>query len=212
MSSFKKSISHYPFVETIRIQDGQPQNLQYHQRRINRTFKHFYPHTPPHNIASLITVPQDFTSGVVKARFLYNQTDFALEFHKYQPKQINCLRLVTADWINYDFKFTDRQAFQKLLSVVKDCNEIIIVKNGYITDTSFSNLVFFDGYSWVTPETCLLPGTYREYLLDQGLITAQEIKPADLKSFTHFKLINALLAWDMEPMPITKIHGLPSGV
>ena len=35
----------YPFIETIRIEDGKIWNLPYHQERMNRTMAHFWPET-----------------------------------------------------------------------------------------------------------------------------------------------------------------------
>ncbi len=198
-------MSQYRLVETIRVLDSRLQNLPYHQRRLEYSFLHFYPQHTPFKLSELITVPQTYVKGLVKARFLYNASSFALEFHHYTPKKINCLRLVRADWIDYSFKYTDRSQFEALLRDTKGCNEVLIVKNGQVTDTSFSNIVFFDGKKWLTPTTYLLAGTFRQYLLDTGKITQAPIRPGDLRYFTHFKLINALLAWDMEPLPIDKI-------
>ena len=198
-------MSQYRFVETIRILDGKPQNLLYHQRRLEQTFRHFYPQHTPFKLSKLITVHVAHIKGLVKARFLYNASSFDLEFHHYTPKKINCLRLIRADWIDYSFKYTDRSQFETLLKQAGECNEILIVKNGHVTDTSFSNIVFFDGKKWVTPTTYLLAGTFRQYLLDTDKITQAPIRPGDLRLFTHFKLINALLAWDMEPLPTDTI-------
>ena len=49
------------------------------------------------------------------------------------------------------------------------CDEILIIKDGHITDTSISNIVFRlpDGW-WLTPFTPLLKGIMRTYLLESG--------------------------------------------
>ncbi len=198
-------MSLYPFVETIRVHNGSVQNLIYHQNRLNATFLHFYPGQKPHDLQKSIKIPDKYSSGLYKLRFLYNKHSFYLEYHPYKPKQINCLKTIHANHIDYRFKKTDRTQFEELLSVATPCNEILIVKNGFITDTSFSNIVFFDGKKWITPTTYLLAGTYRQYLLDTKKITQMPIRLQDITSFTYFKLINALLAWDMQPMPVEKI-------
>jgi 4-amino-4-deoxychorismate lyase len=81
----------------------------------------------------------------------------------------------------------------------KSADEILIIKNGFVTDTSFSNIVFFDGIKWITPSTYLLNGTQRQQLLQQGAIIEEEIRPSDLKHFRFAKLINAML--DLETSP-----------
>lgn len=50
---------------------------------------------------------------------------------------------------------------------------MLIVRDGWVTDTSFTNVVFEDaGGGLYTPETCLLEGTRRQSLLDEGRIQA----------------------------------------
>jgi len=78
-------------------------------------------------------------------------------------------------------------------------DDVLIVKQGYITDTSYSNIVFWDGEKWITPETFLLPGTQRSRLIQEGLIFPAEVKPADIKYFSHAKLINAMLDFNLTP-------------
>jgi 4-amino-4-deoxychorismate lyase len=55
-----------------------------------------------------------------------------------------------------------------------------------------SNIIFFDGLSWVTPARPLLKGTCRERLLASGLILERDISVNDLSGFTGCKLINAM--------------------
>ncbi len=60
----------------------------------------------------------------------------------------------------------------KIFLCKKTADDIIITKNGNITDSSFSNLVFesSDG-ALFTPETYLLEGgTKRKFLLKNGII------------------------------------------
>ena len=70
------------------------------------------------------------------------------------------------------------------------------MKNGYITDTSFSNIIFFDGANWITPSTPLLEGTKIKELLEKKIISEQEIKLKDLIKFSKAKLINAMIDID----------------
>ena len=62
-----------------------------------------------------------------------------------------------------------------------------------MTDTRYSNVVFGDGSSWVTPETFLLPGTKRAFLLSRGDIRECSVRAEDIGKFRFCSLINAML-------------------
>ena len=66
------------------------------------------------------------------------------------------------------------------------CDDILIVKQGFITDTSYSNVLFYNGKEWLTPTHPLLKGTQRASLLDQEIIRVAEIRLEDLH---HFKKV-----------------------
>ena len=61
-----------------------------------------------------------------------------------------------------------------------------------MTDTSYSNIIFFDGTKWVTPSTPLLHGTMRSFLLKNEIISEMKIKVPDMKQFQKARLINAM--------------------
>ncbi|RZD16057.1 MAG: hypothetical protein EVJ46_07655 [Candidatus Acididesulfobacter guangdongensis] len=71
--------------------------------------------------------------------------------------------------------------------------DILIVKKGLITDTSYSNIILYDGKEWVTPESYLLNGVKRRYLLNECIIKEIKVRTADLKNFKKISLINAML-------------------
>ena len=80
------------------------------------------------------------------------------------------------------------------------CDDILIVMNGLITDTSLSNLVFYNGATWVTPKKPLLKGTCRERLLEEGQITECDIHVNEINRFIGCKLINAMRLPEEEEM------------
>ena len=57
----------------------------------------------------------------------------------------------------------------------------------------YSNVVFGDGSSWITPETFLLPGTKRAFLLSRGDIQECSVRAEDIGKFRFCSLINAML-------------------
>ena len=190
----------YPLVETIRIMNGVPQNLKWHQERYQRSFRIFYEEDPTFILKDEIIVPAALIQGTVKCRFLYNKSSCRTEFQSYSLTRINSLKLIEDDTMEYSHKFTERDSINNLLKKRGNCDDILIVKNGCITDSSIANIVFFDGEKWVTPITPLLNGTARERLLHDGKITAGIIRMEDLKMFSHFRLINAMMEFEEQEM------------
>lgn len=186
----------YPLFETIKIIDGIVQNADYHQNRINNSINNIFNRRNDKINIALTSIPQNFKSGIVKCKFLYNDNSFAREFSIYHKRQINNLKLVINDTISYSSKYVDRQQINLCFQEREFCDDIIIVKNGFLTDTSFSNLIFLDGKNWVTPKTYLLNGTCRQRLLNEGIITEKEIDLSNYKKFLGVKLINAMLDID----------------
>ena len=63
---------------------------------------------------------------------------------------------------DYSFKFSNRKAIDDLLKFRNGCDDILIVRNGLITDTSYSNVVFRKDNMYFTPNFPLLNGTKRQ--------------------------------------------------
>jgi 4-amino-4-deoxychorismate lyase len=181
--------------ETIKGENGNLRNLHYHSERMNNARKILLNSKNEIDLLAHLSVPENCNKGVFKCRVEYNNCIQKIEFIPYKIKKIETLQLVVDDEINYNFKYTDRSRFEELKKQTK-ANDILIMKNGFITDTSFSNIVFFDGTDWITPSAPLLHGTKRKELLEKGMIIEKEIRQGDLKNFTKAKLVNAMM--DME--------------
>lgn len=197
------------FIESIRIEDQKPFLLEYHQQRINDTFKHF-------GVQGSIDLTKVFKSlehdedGMYKWRVVYSlDKTYKFKVIPYAFPNIKDFQLVENNTLDYAFKFADRKIFDKMLSK-SDGEEIIIVKNNHITDTSYANLLFLKGKQWVTPNTCLLNGVQRQQLLKNKRIEEAEITRNNLKEYTHFQIINAMNTMDNDFVyPIEKIINLP---
>ena len=112
---------------------------------------------------------------------------------EYHVRHITRLRLVVCDDIDYAYKSADRRRLETLFAQRGEADEVVIVKNGLLTDTSYSNIALFDGSQWVTPRQPLLRGTMRQSLLDAGVLTEQDIKAEDWNHFRQVSLINAMM-------------------
>lgn len=183
--------------ETIRLHDGVLQNLAYHNIRLNYSRKSLYKTTDEIDLERVIQIPATCSKGVYKCRVTYSKEVKSIDFELYVPHVVKSLRLIEDNTISYNYKYTNRGSLNKLLTKRERFDEIIIVKKGYITDTSYSNIIFFDGTKWFTPSTPLLHGTMRSYLLENNLISEMAIKVADLKQFQKARLINAMIPFEL---------------
>ncbi len=186
------------FIETMRACSGRILNADEHLRRMARTMREAYGLDLADDPIGALTVPPEAD----KCRMVYGRTIVSVEFSAYQPREIRSLRLVEApDTLDYHLKYADRSALNALLELRDGADDILIVRRGCITDTSFTNVVFDDGHSLLTPAEPLLPGTMRASLLASGLIRPARITPADLPRFRHIHLINALRPLSPDPSP-----------
>lgn len=195
----------FVLFETIKVENGFVFNLPYHQRRLDRSYKAIFKKECPFNLRKIISIPSIFSKGTYKLRFLYNSEKYKLELLPYKRRIIKSLKIVDGKEVDYAFKFLDRKPLNMLYSLKGKHDDILIIKNGYITDTSIANIMFFDGNKWFTPSTPLLKGTCRENMLKHGKIFEDEIKLDDLYKFKSFCLINAMNCDRLLPVDINNI-------
>ncbi len=194
-------------VETIKLKDAKLFNLDYHQQRLTQAMVKLFPEAVTINLATVISIPEHCLSGIFKVRVLYGPSVDAIEIEPYHFRTIQSLKVVHHESIDYHLKYTDRQILQQLYAQRGDCDDIIIIKNGLVTDAFAANLIFFDGQKWFTPNSPLLKGTQRQYLLEQGVISEIEIKESDIPAFQKVGFINAMVSFeDMSVIPVEKIE------
>jgi 4-amino-4-deoxychorismate lyase len=111
----------------------------------------------------------------------------------YQLPNIHSLQVIYDDTIEYPYKYEDRRRIDELFAKRKRCDDILIIKNGCLTDTSFCNIVLYDSKNYFTPDTPLLNGTRRRRLLSQKKIFEKKITLHDLMSFQKIFLVNAMI-------------------
>lgn len=197
------------FIESIKIEDQKIFNLDFHQKRVNETFKHF----GKENLIDLNKIFKDLQhdeDGLYKLRIVYDlHSKFTVRVIPYAYSQLSEIFLVENNTLDYSFKFEDRKIFDLMKNKVKS-DEIIIVKNNHITDSSYSNLLFLKGKQWFTPNTFLLNGVQRQALLKAKKIKETEINLQNLKEFSHFQMVNAMIGFEELVYPLEIIENLPN--
>lgn len=197
------------FIESIKVEDQEIFLADLHQKRINDTFSHFGK-AESIDLQKIYKHLEHDEDGLFKLRIVYDlDKRIRTQLIPYAIPEIQSFQLVENNSYDYSFKFEDRKELEKMKMKAKS-EEIIIVKNNHITDTSFSNLLFKKGKDWFTPTTYLLNGVQRQHLLKTKKIKEAEITLQNIKEFSQFQLINALNDFDdMFIYPIAKITNLP---
>ena len=190
------------FFETIKIEDGLVHNIEWHQRRYEHTLKQFG-NMKVDDLASVIEPPS--SSGVFRCKIVYTPKKIVdIAYFPYQKRTVRSLKLIEADSLEYRFKYLDRSGIEALFERRGSCDDIIMIKNGCLTDTSIANIAFYDGKEWLTPKRALLEGTTRARYIEARMLVPVEITRESLRSFSKIALLNAMIDFDI--MPISKLN------
>ncbi|PHS57682.1 MAG: branched-chain amino acid aminotransferase [Sulfurimonas sp.] len=181
------------FLETIKAVDGKIYNLYYHQKRYEKVLDYFHIKNKQ-NLQDYLSPPQN---GIYRCRLEYDEKNLKVEYIKYEKRDINSLKLIYDDFIEYNFKYKDRENLNNLYKQRENCSDILIVKNSLLTDTSIANISLFDGKNWLTPKKPLLEGTTRQRLLDEGKIRKKNIHIDDLFKYKKIALLNSMIDFDI---------------
>ena len=185
------------FIETICIQDGIPQNLMWHQQRIDATLRKFYSSTIPFLLQTEIAAHNFPKQGKIKCRIVYDKEIKEISFSLYPPKTISALQCIEIpEGYNYPYKFADRSVIDDLFAQKGIADDILMTHHGYILDTSIANIAFQKNDRWYTPSLPLLAGTTWKRLISTGVLIPRPIHQREIRQFDSFKLFNAMNDWE----------------
>lgn len=177
------------YFETIKCDDGIALNLEYHNRRIARTISLNI------NLQEYILPIND---NLLKCKVLYDEYGVVdVEYSSYEKRPIQSFKIIEDSSIEYAKKSLDRSVLELAFNQRQTADEIIIVKDGLLTDTSIANIALYDGSHWLTPKKPLLLGTTRERLLEQEELIEADLTLADLKNAKKIALLNAMIGMDV---------------
>jgi len=186
----QNSLVNKKFLETVKIVDGKALHLEYHQERLNRTLNRSHIHI----LQSAINPPPN---GLYRCRIVYDMERIDIEYLSYSKRIVNSLKLIYDDTIVYDKKYANRDIIDRLFTQKEDADDILIIKNGFVTDTSIANIAFYDEKEWFTPKNPLLKGTCRARLLATKQLKEREIKVSEIKNYKKIALMNAMVDLDI---------------
>lgn len=182
--------------ETICVKNRQLINLSYHEARLNKTRTELFGFTDSWNLSDLLIIPDYVTDKPHKCRLAYSEDVDNIKWEPYHFRTIKKIQRVYDDTIDYSYKYNDRALLNNLYEKRGNAEEILIVKNGMVTDTLYCNVALLKDGKWFTPNTPLLPGTQRAYLLDSGIIQEAVILEKNITKYSHIRLFNAMVNWE----------------
>ncbi|MHA3044777.1 aminotransferase class IV [Riemerella anatipestifer] len=190
------------FIESICWEHGKFYLVNLHQERVDSSFQRF-------NRSSAIDLEKILRSVEIKTlqkhkiRVIYDlEGNYEIEYLPYQSPILSSFEIIEAPEIDYSLKYKDRDSLNQLKEN-SNASEVIITQKGYITDTTFSNLIFLKNEEWFTPKSYLLNGVQRQNLLQKKQVKEVEITLDNLSEYSYFKIINSMN--NIENAPIFSI-------
>jgi len=179
-------------LETIRIEGGRPLHLEYHTRRFNRSRRELFGATGEPDLADFLTdIPP---AGLWRCRVLYTLSIEKIEYLPYTPHLPR--RFVLAEFVgDYTYKYADRSAFDELKRAHPEAEELLLCRDGLLTDTTIANIALRRDNLWYTPARPLLSGTVRERLLEQGKLIPAEIPCDTIGTYDAIAVMNAMIGF-----------------
>ena len=194
------------FVETIRLQNHELCNIALHQLRYENTARRFF--GSGYALEDIAKVASQFSErgGVNKIRIVYDERGVVFtSCEPYTMKNIKTLRLVECNDIDYTYKYADRSELDKAMTMRGNCDNVVIVRNGLLTDTSYTNIALYDGKHWLTPAHPLLRGTALMRLLDEEKLVSADIKADDVRKFSRLAMFNAMIDFGEMVLPVENV-------
>jgi 4-amino-4-deoxychorismate lyase len=200
------------FLETLRIQNGTPCQLDWHQKRVDATLTRFYGDISVEEqslqlaeILSSCELPKD---GIWRCRIIYDLHSASVEFIPDGQAGFRSLRMIEVPIeFDYLYKYADRSFLQDLFAKRDGADDVLMLRKGWIADTTKANIAFRAGDRWYTPSVPFLAGTTWKRLVSRGVIIPRPIHKNDIVRYDAFKVINALNDWDGEEYLVKGILG-----
>ncbi len=195
------------FIETICYKNGVFERIELHNDRLNRTRNHFFDNQLAIDLSDHLSIPLDLIHSTVKCTITYGEKIQHISYSSYQIRAVHSLKMIENNSIDYTFKSSNREQLEAMFLLKGDCDDILIVKNGYLTDSSYANLILLRENRWYSMQNPLLLGTRLQSYLIEKLVTPTLVTPNDLHLFSEARIINAMISIDDSPIiPVQNIR------
>ena len=199
------------FLETLCIINGIPRHLEWHQRRLEATLNFYYPgliHEQPLEIKQILASIDLPLDGIWRCRIIYDLNAVSVEMIPDGMTDYSTLTMIEVSKdFDYRYKYADRKFLSDLYEKRGEAADILMLRDGWIGDTTKANIAFRAGERWYTPSLTFLAGTTWKRLVSEGVLIPKPIHRDHLHRYEAFKIINALNGWDGKEFPVTGILG-----
>ena len=194
------------FIETVCFEFGEFQRIELHNERCNRTRHHFFGNQPEIRLEQVLSIPAQLKTQKVKCTVTYGIDILNIEYSVYVLRTVNSLQLITHNTIDYDFKYADRSQLTELFQQRGQCDDILIIKKGLITDTYYANAIYLFNNKWYSQQNPLFFGTRLQHYLKENIVIPALLTPNDLSRFSEARIINAMISIENSTViPISSI-------
>lgn len=179
--------------------------LEAHMRRLARSAEYFgFPWPEAALYRALHTLPSRWPPVPHKVRVLLSQgggirVEGRPLTHRPKPLRVGIARVpVDPDDPFLYHKTTHRVVYERARADCPTCDDVLLWNSrGELTEATIANVVLRLDGEWVTPpvDSGLLPGVFREWLLQQGKIRERVIPLAELSRAEAVYLINSVRRW-----------------
>lgn len=195
----------FALIETMLLEDGEFFLLDRHIRRLSDSAEYFWAASIEKEVAELAEIALAHPSGRWKIRFLVSQRGES-EVQVTQLAEESTVevkvKLATSPVDQRDrflfHKTTNRAVYEQALAEKGDCDDVILWNQlGEVTESSIANVVVdMNGVLYTPPRSAgLLAGTFREELLQQGVISERTLLKEDLQRADALFLVNSVQKW-----------------
>ncbi len=184
------------FIDAIKILDGKAKRLAYHQQRAIAALKAFYPDVRCFNIEDFIQNYNLPRNGLFKLRIEYTDKITTHSLIPYEKKDIKSLKTVYINTPSHTFKLANRDVFNQALSHKENCDDVLLIRDGLITDTSYANIALYTNGTWFTPLNPIIFGVNRQSLIDKNLIVPKDISIDTIYNYEKIAIFNAMIEFE----------------
>ena len=193
----------FELLETMKIEDGKIFLLEEHLNRIKQSSYYFNWPFPEKQIRKKLSdLAKKYHQGTYKVRLLLNKNG-AITHHIEQldsRKQVGKVALA-AHPINkasiFHYHKTTYRTIYNDLKIASYYDTLLWNEEGYITEFINGNIIYQLNQQYYTPpiHDGLLPGTYRNYLIENGKVIERSLHKKDLIKIEKMWFINSVRGW-----------------
>ncbi|WP_018930883.1 aminodeoxychorismate synthase component I [Gracilibacillus lacisalsi] len=193
-------------LESVKLENGKYPLMPYHLQRLKHSTQYFdFPFHEERVKEKLSVLAEKLQIGCYKVRLLYHPSGKIKLDHQAINKLEQPVSTVIAsepvdkENIYLYHKTTNREIYEKFDQAKPShiLTTLLWNEQGHITEFTIGNIVVEKDGRFFTPPVSdgLLPGTYREQLIEEGILVEKSIPLAKITTYDQIWFINSVRGW-----------------